>query len=142
MATRHTDERADRIVCDLYRRFLDRQPDAEGYRYVRESLTSGEKSLREHILEVVNSDEFHRKFVKARPREKVVQHLYSILLGRTLSDPYKLARQVADLALLDLGPYTERLVSSADYQRRYGEDRLPGGADGMSSSEQPRLCQR
>ncbi len=126
MATQHTDDRADRLACDLYSRFLNRRPDPDGYRYVLDSLRQGRKSVRQHVLEIVGSEEFRTKFVRNRPRENVVQHLHMVLLGRKVTDPYKLARQAADFTLLDLVSYAERLVHSADYQRLYGEDHLPG----------------
>ena len=134
MAKQHTDDRADRLTCDLYSRFLNRNPDPDGYRYVLESLREGRKSVRQHVLEIVGSEEFRRKFVRNKSRENVVQHLHMVLLGRKVTDPYKLARQAADFALLDLVPYAERLVHSADYQRLYGDDHMPGMHAGMSPS--------
>ena len=126
MAMQHTDDRADRLACDLYSRFLNRRPDPDGYRYVLESLREGRKSVRQHVLEIVSSEEFCTKFVRNKPRENVVQHLHMVLLGKRVTDPYKLARQAADFSLLDFLPYAERLVRSSDYQRLYGEDHLPG----------------
>jgi hypothetical protein len=49
-----------------------------------------------------------------------------VLLGHKVTDPYRLARQTSDFALLDLVPYAEGLMYSADYRRLYGEDGLPG----------------
>lgn len=127
MATQHTDDKADRLACDLYGRLLNRHPDPDGYRYVLESLREGRKSVRQHVLEIVSSEEFHTKFVRNKPRENVVQHLHVMLLGRRVTDPYQLARQTADFTLLDFVPYAERLMRSPDYRRLYGEDHLPGG---------------
>jgi hypothetical protein len=127
MAKQHTDDRADRLAHDLYGRFLNRRPDPDGYRYVAQSLREGRKSVRQHVLEIVGSEEFQIKFVRNKPRENVVQHLHMVLLGQRVTDPYRLARQTADFALLDLGPYAERLTHSSDYRRLYGEDGLPGG---------------
>jgi hypothetical protein len=126
MATQHTDDLADRLAQDLYSRFLDRRADPEGHRYVAESLRQGRKSVRQHVLEIVASEEFRMKFVRNRPRENVVQHLNVVLMGQKVTDPYRLARQAADFTLMELVPYTERLTSSQDYRRRYGEDALPG----------------
>jgi hypothetical protein len=126
MAVQHTDDRAHRLAQDLYCRFLHRRPDPEGRRYVVESLREGRKSVRQHVLEIVGSEEFQTKFVRNRPRENVVQHLHMVLLGQKVTDPYRLARQTADFALLDLVPYAERLTGSPDYRRLYGEDELPG----------------
>jgi hypothetical protein len=126
MATQHTDHRADRLAQDLYCRFLNRRPDPDGHRYVVESLREGRKSVRQHVLEIVGSEEFQTKFVRNRPRENVVQHLHMVLLGQKVTDPYRLARQAADFTLLDLVPYAERLMHSPDYRRLYGEDAMPG----------------
>jgi hypothetical protein len=126
MATQHTNDRADRLAKDLYSQFLNRRPDPDGYRYVAQSLREGRKSVRQHVLEIVGSEEFHTKFVRNRPRENVVQHLHLVLLGQRVTDPYRLARQTADFTLLDLVPYAERLMHSPDYRRLYGEDELPG----------------
>jgi hypothetical protein len=82
--------------------------------------------VRQHVLEIVGSEEFQTKFVRNRPRENVVQHLHMVLLGHKVTDPYRLARQTSDFALLDLVPYAEGLMYSADYRRLYGEDGLPG----------------
>ena len=126
MATQHSNDRADRLARDLYARFLNRRPEPEGYRYVSQSLREGRMSVRQHVLEMVVSEEFRTKFVHNKPRENVVQHLHVILLGQRVTDPYKLARQTADFTLTDLATYAERLTHSSDYQRLYGEDRLPG----------------
>ncbi|HEY3637662.1 MAG TPA: DUF4214 domain-containing protein [Rhizomicrobium sp.] len=133
MATQHTDYRADRLANDLYDRFLNRRPDPDGYRYVQQSLKEGRKSVRQHVLEIVGSEEFQTKFVRNRPRESVVQHLHLVLLGRKVNDPYQLARQSADFALLELVPYAERLTHSSDYRRLYGEDQLPGAEHPLDS---------
>ena len=66
------------------------------------------------------------KFVWNRPRENIVQHLNVVLMGQKVTDPYRLARQAADFTLMELVPYAERLTSSQDYRKRYGEDGLPG----------------
>jgi hypothetical protein len=129
----HTDDQADRLACDLYGRFLNRRPDPEGYHYVLRSLREGRKSVRQHVLEIVGSEEFRTKFVHNRTRETVVQHLHMILLGQKVTDPYRLARQAADYTLLDLVPYAERLMESPAYQRLYGEHRMPGAEHRMNS---------
>lgn len=126
MATQHTDDRAECLARGLYSRFLNRRPDPDGHRYVAQSLREGRKSVRQHVLEIVGSEEFQTKFVRNRPRENVVQHLHMVLLGQRVTDPYRLARQTADFTLLDLVPYAERLMHSPDYRRLYGEDALPG----------------
>jgi hypothetical protein len=126
MATQHSNGRADRLAHDLYCRFLNRRPDPDGYNYVARSLRDGNKSVRQHILEIVGSEEFRTKFVRNRAPENVVQHLHQVLLGQKVTDPFRLARQAADFALLDLVPYAERLTHSPDYRQRYGEDHLPG----------------
>jgi hypothetical protein len=121
-----TDDQADRLACDLYGRLLNRHPDPEGYRNVLKSLREGKKSVEQHVLEFVGSEEFQTKFVRNRSREAVVQHLHMVLLGRKVTDQYQLSRQAADFAILDLVPYAKRLMQSADYRRLYGEDRPPG----------------
>lgn len=140
MATQHTDDRAQRLAHGLYTRLLNRRPEPDGYRYVWESLREGKMSVRQHVLEFVGSEEFRTKFVRNAPRERVVQHLHLVLLGRKITDPYRLARQVADLSLLDLASYAERLTHSPDYRRLYGEDRLPGArpSAGLHSTSQTR----
>lgn len=132
MSTQHSEGRAGKLACDLYVRILNRGPDVHGFRYVRQSLRDGRKSVRQHVLEIVGSEEFRTKFVRNQSRETVVQHLNSILLGRKVTDPYRLARQAADLALLDLVPYAEKLTRSEDYQRLYGEDRVPASEPALS----------
>lgn len=129
MSTQHSEGRAGKLACDLYAHFLRRGPDVGGFRYVRQSLQEGKKTVRQHVLEIVGSEEFRTKFVRNRPRESVVQHLHTLLFGRSLTDPYRLARQAADLAVLDLVPYVERLTRSEDYQNLYGDDRLPGAVE-------------
>jgi hypothetical protein len=126
MAKQHTDDRADSIARDLYGRFLNRRPDPDGYKYVAQSLREGRKSVRQHVLEIVASEEFQTKFVRNQPRQNVVQHLHFVLLGQKVTDPYRLARHTADFTLMDLVPYAERLTGSSDYRRLYGEDALPG----------------
>jgi hypothetical protein len=126
MAKQHTDDRADRLARDLYSRLLNRRADPDGFEYVAQSLREGRKSVRQHVLEILGSEEFHTKFVHNRSRENIVQHLHVVLLGQKVTDPYRLARQTADFTLLKLMPYAERLTHSTDYRRRFGEDGLPG----------------
>ncbi|HEX3663790.1 MAG TPA: DUF4214 domain-containing protein [Rhizomicrobium sp.] len=126
MAKQHPGDRADRLANDLYCRFLNRRPDPDGYRYVEQSLREGRKSVRQHVLEIVGSEEFQTKFVRNRSREMIVQHLNVVLLDQKVTDPYRLARQTVDFTLMEFVPYAERLVHSTDYRRRYGEDCLPG----------------
>jgi hypothetical protein len=137
MATQHTDDRADRLAQDLYCRFLNRRPDPDGYSYVAQSLREGRKSVRQHVVEIVGSEEFRTKFVRHKSRENIVQHLHMVLLGRKVTDPYRLARQAADFALLDLVSYAEQLTHSPDYQRRYGEDELPGTHQSTADAQSP-----
>lgn len=126
MATQHPGDRASNLACDLYSTLLNRDPDPEGFGYVRKSLQEGRKSVRQHVVEMVGSEEFRKKFVRNRMKQSVVQHLHIVMLGRKITDPYRLARQAAEFALLDLVPYAEQLTNSPDYQRLYGEDRVPG----------------
>jgi predicted component of type VI protein secretion system len=126
MAKKHLDGHADHLARSLYQRFLNRNPDPDGYRYVSESLREGRKSVRQHIVEIIGSEEFLIKFVRHKSRESVVQHLHTVLLGRKVTDRYQLGRQAADLMLLDVVPYAERLTHSPDYRNLYGEDDLPG----------------
>ena len=126
MPRKHPGHHANRIAYDLYVKFLDRSPDPGGHKYILQSLQEGRKSVRQHVIEIVGSEEFRRKFVRNRSKQNAVQHLHKVMLGRTISDPYRLARQAADLAIMDLVPYAERLTSSADYRQMYGEDQVPG----------------
>jgi hypothetical protein len=125
MATRHPHPAAVRLAGELYGRILNRNSDEAGFAYILDSLKEGKKSVRQHALELIESDEFRTSFVANSNGRAVVEVLHRILLGRPIAEP-GVAAELQAYARLGLKGYAERLTKSGDYAARYGEDGVPG----------------
>lgn len=125
MPRKHSHPAAMKLAGDLYGKILNRNADKGGFEYVLDSLQHGKKSVRQHALEMVHSDEFANKFVRGREHRSVVLLLNKVLLGRRLDD------RLTDVETqyyrnTGLKAYAEDLIQSPDYWGAYGEDNVPG----------------
>lgn len=125
MAKRHTYNEAARLSGELYGRILDRNADKGGYEYVLESLHHGKTTVRQHVIEMVASEEFITNFVRGRDNRTVVSLLHKILLARVPTNQ-QLPREVLVLSRVGLRTYAEGLTQSDEYRRAWGDDRVPG----------------
>lgn len=125
MATRHSHEHAVRLAGDLYGKILNRNADKGGFEYVLDSLQAGRKSVRQHALEMVLSDEFKNQFLRGRNEASAVMLLNRVLLGRTLTRD-RVHVDAIEYRQVGLDAYAERLTRSDEFRKNYGDDRVPG----------------
>lgn len=131
-AARAANNRPDAIRI-VYRRLLGRDPDPEGLAaYTGMAERDGLEAVTRSI---VASPEYRARATSTGipaqdidPYEQSVRALYRHLLGRE-ADPEGL-RALAELASVygAKGPI-DRILTSAEYRQRYGEDGIPGRRD-------------
>ena len=126
MGMRHPNFLAERLAGDLYGKLLNRNADRSGYAYVLDSLREGKKSVRQHAVEMVCSQEFANRYLGGLDAGGVVTVLNKLLLGRIL-EMSELGYEVEAYRRIGREQYTEMLTRSNEYQRRFGDDRVPGG---------------
>lgn len=125
MGNRYDHAAAARLAGELFGKILNRAADRDGYAYVLDSLESGKRSVRQHVVEMVVSEEYIDKYVANSNPHGVVRTLNKVLLGRQLSDPASVRREALRLVRMGLAQYAGEIVHSPDYIRAYGEDRVP-----------------
>lgn len=124
MAVQHPHETAARIAGDLYGKILNRMADPDGYKYTLESLREGRKSVRELALEMIGSEEFGLRLADRDNPVQGARVLNKLLFGR-VPDERLLPREAALYKTMGRAAYAEQLTRSWDYQRLFGDDRLP-----------------
>jgi hypothetical protein len=124
----------DRQVWLLYDRLLGRSPDGNTmteYRQVadRAGVLAVARAL-------THSREYQERFgrfgvprVGAEPYEAAIRVLYRHLLGRE-PDPSGLQMHARSAARVGFVPVIEFILNSEEYQRRFGEMRVPGPGEG------------
>jgi hypothetical protein len=124
VAKRHPQENASRLAGELYAKILNREADREGYDYVFRCLNEGRKSVREHALDTVDSEEFSRRFLHRNDPQQAARLLNKILLGRALNDR-SLALETARCMIMGRRAYAEQLTETSNYRGSCGEDQVP-----------------
>jgi len=124
VAKQHPRDNASRLAGALYAKILNRKADQEGYDYVLRSLHEGRKSVREHALDMIDSEEFARRFLHRNDPQQAARLLNRILRGRALDDR-SLALEAARCMIMGRRAYAERLTETADYRRSCGDDQTP-----------------
>jgi hypothetical protein len=138
MPTQHPHAAAQTLAGEVFGKILHREADAGGYAYVLDCLESGQKSLRQIVVEFMTSDEFIERFaLSVRPAQSV-DLVHRLLLGRSLDSVVELQPAVREFVRLGLAAYVEKIAGSADYETLVGPDRVPGfghfGADAAEAS--------
>ena len=120
---------ARRVVNELYRHMLERQPDAGSAVWIQE-LQSGRSTVREIVRQIANSPEHTQRFNQPVPEERVtyersIGELYRHILGR---QPDAVGQRVhAELAQRQgVGAAIDRIVDSSEYDRQFGDWGVPG----------------
>ena len=137
---------ARRVVNELYRHMLERQPDAGSATWIQE-LQSGRSTVRELVRRIANSEEHTRRFSQPVAEERVtyersIAQLYRHILGR---QPDAVGQRVhAELAQRQgIEAAIDRIVDSAEYDQQFGDWGVPGSggirycAPGTWASNQP-----
>jgi len=120
---------ARRVVNELYRHMLERQPDAGSAGWIQE-LQSGRSTVRELVRRIANSEEHTRRFNQPVAEERVtyersIAQLYRHILGR---QPDAVGQRVhAELAQRQgIEAAIDRIVDSAEYDQQFGDWGVPG----------------
>jgi hypothetical protein len=124
VAKQHPQDSASRLAGDLYAKILNREADQEGYDYVLRSLHEGRKSVRDHALDMIDSEEFAQRFLHRNDPQQTARLLNRLLLGRTLDDR-SLALEAARCMIMGRRAYAELLTETVDYRRSFGDDQSP-----------------
>ena len=122
---------ARRVVNELYRHMLERQPDAGSATWIQE-LQSGRSTVRELVRRIANSEEHTRRFNQPVAEERVtyersIAQLYRHILGR---QPDAVGQRVhAELAQRQgIEAAIDRIVDSAEYDQQFGDWGVPGSS--------------
>jgi Ca2+-binding EF-hand superfamily protein len=126
-----------RIVNGIYQQILERPADSGSQGFVRQ-LESGQATVREIVLRVAQSPEHSERFLQGDDREQAIRYLYRHLLDRQ-PDASGMKVHSEALASRGVGPVIENIVSSREYQEKFGDNVVPGtnlrycGAESQSS---------
>lgn len=126
----------DTAVIALYRRLLGRDASPEDVERQAQAVTrDGIEALARGI---VGSPEFRERFGRntvpvqgARAYDAPLRSLYRALLNRE-PDPEGLTQYAQVAAESGFGVVVDRMIGSAEYQRAYGPQGIPGAAAGQT----------
>lgn len=120
---------ARRVVNELYRHMLERQPDAGSAVWIQE-LQGGRTTVRELVRQIANSEEHTNRFLQRDVNESVtyersVAQLYRHILGR---QPDAAGQRIhAQLAQRQgINAAIDRIVDSSEYDQQFGDWGVPG----------------
>jgi Ca2+-binding EF-hand superfamily protein len=115
---------ADSTVDAIYRQVLERPAGGEGNARAQQ-LRNGQTSVREIVRDIAKSPEHLNRFTPANDRTKAITNLYRHLLGRA-PDAEGLYGYVK--ARDSMASLVDTFVNSQEYQQKFGDDTVPGGA--------------
>lgn len=124
MTAQYSYEESARLAGEIFGKIFDRAADHEGYQYVLDCIQSGRKSIRQLIIDFVSSDEFIERFLAGRPPLQTAKLVSRLLLGRPLPEQDAMAARNW-LIRSGLREFARRTVSTAEYMRKVGPDRVP-----------------
>src|SRR5688572_5734941 len=119
---------ARQVVSATYRQVLERNPNGgEATTWVNQ-LTSGQATVRELVQNIASSPEHRQRFLPGESegsRRQAVTNLYKHILGRE-PDAGGLQAHVEAAGRSDIDAVISSLISSSEYQQKYGEQVVPG----------------
>jgi Ca2+-binding EF-hand superfamily protein len=119
---------ARQVVDAIYRQVLERTPNGTEAQSWVNQLSSGQTTVRELVQTIASSAEHRRRFLPGESegsRRQAVTNLYKHLLGRE-PDAGGLQAHVDTAGRSDIDAVISSLISSAEYQQKYGEQAVPG----------------
>jgi hypothetical protein len=118
---------ARQVVSAIYRQVLERNPNGTEANSWITRLSGGQTTVRELMQDIATSAEHRQRFMAGGSeanRRQGVATLYKHVLGRE-ADAGGLASHV-QLAERDIDLAVSSLISSAEYQQKFGEQVVPG----------------
>ena len=119
---------AGQVVGAIYRQVLQRTPNGgEATTWVNQ-LNSGQATVRELVQTIASSAEHRQRFLNGTSdgdRRNAVTNLYRHILGRE-PDAGGLQTHVDAATRNDIDAVISSLISSSEYQQKYGEQVVPG----------------
>ena len=120
---------ATRVVSEVYRHALERNPDRGAQTWVRQ-LERGQLSVKELVRSVAKSSEHMQRFGQAEPNEgqpyqRAVATLYRHVLGRQ-PDLNGLRNWTRIAQRRGLEPVVDGLIDSAEYNNNFSDFGVPG----------------
>ena len=119
---------ARQVVSAIYRQVLDRNPNGTEANTWVNQLTSGQATVRELVQNIATSTEHRSRFLQGGTeanRRQGVATLYKHILGRE-ADASGLQAHVEAAERTDVDAVILSLISSSEYQQKYGEHVVPG----------------
>ena len=120
---------ARQVVNAIYRQVLERNPNGtEATRWVTQ-LTGGQSTVRELVQIAASSTEHRQRFLDGTSegdRKVAVTNLYKHVLGREPDAGGLQAHVAAATRSGDIEPVISSIISSTEYQQKYGEQVVPG----------------
>jgi len=120
---------ARQVVSAIYRQVLERNPNnAEATTWVNR-LSGGQATVRELVQNIASSAEHRQRFLNGTSdgdRRNAVSNLYKHLLGREPDAGGLQAHVESAVRSNDIDPVISSLISSSEYQQKYGEQVVPG----------------
>ena len=119
---------AQQVVSAIYRQVLERNPNGgEANAWVTQ-LSSGQATVRELVQNIASSSEHRQRFLQGGSesnRRQGVASLYKHILGRE-ADAGGLQAHVETAERTSVEAVISSLISSPEYQQKYGEQTVPG----------------
>lgn len=119
---------ARQVVIAVYRQVLEHVPNGGVAVPWTEQLTNGQRTVREVVQGLASSAEHRQRFLPEGSdanRRTAVTNLYRHILDRQ-PDPNGLESHVDTAARRDIDAVIASLISSTEYQQKFGEQTVPG----------------
>lgn len=117
---------ATQVATALYRRVLDREPDAAGLQHNASLLYNNKINVRNLTLGMLLSEEHVSRFARGKPAAEQVTYLYRHALARepdSVGETHN-ARRLAEIGYNELA---KGFVGSVEYSTRFNDWVVPGG---------------
>jgi hypothetical protein len=114
------------VVEQFYCRVLQRKGDPAGIAGWAAYLESESHTVKDMVREGILSKEFKDAFVNGKSGVTVARTLYDVVLARA-GDPDGLAHWGKEVKSLEWNIVVDRLLASKEYNKRFGDDAVPGG---------------
>jgi phycoerythrin-associated linker protein len=117
-------EAAD-VVGKMYQQVLERGADDGGLVHYGAQLERGDRSVREIVKRMGESEEYRLRFVQGQTPEQAATLMYRHFLARAPESDAAVQSHAHGLENNGYVAEVERFVNSKEYTRRFGNDNVP-----------------